>query len=155
LATKKKSEEQLVRVAPLGELRAYTISEHELEKLEQGTPVGHLLTIGLCLLSAAVTIVATLFSTSLTGQTLTLFFCALLIFAIIGCICTYLGWRARVSTKELARQIRARMPDAPSVQQVLLDPPTDSLSGQSSPPSTSTTATTPGRSTAATGQKQA
>ena len=38
MAAKKKIEEQLVRVAPLGELRAYTISEHELEKLEQGAP---------------------------------------------------------------------------------------------------------------------
>ena len=58
MAARKKSEEQVVRVAPLGELRAYTISEHELEKLEQGTSVPDLLTIGLCLLSAAVTILA-------------------------------------------------------------------------------------------------
>src|SRR5947208_3487427 len=34
LAAKKKTDEQVVRIAPLGELRAYTISEHELEKLE-------------------------------------------------------------------------------------------------------------------------
>src|SRR5579864_5050641 len=35
LAARKKSDEPRVRVAPLGELRAYTISEQELEKLEQ------------------------------------------------------------------------------------------------------------------------
>lgn len=84
MAAKKK--EQLVRVAPLGELRAYTISEHELEKLEQGTPVSHLLTIGLCLLSAALTILVTILSTSLPGQTLTMFFSALLIVGLIGAI---------------------------------------------------------------------
>src|SRR5437764_971381 len=42
LAARKKTEEQVVRVAPLGELRAYTISEHELERLEQGGPVSDL-----------------------------------------------------------------------------------------------------------------
>lgn len=51
MAAKKKTEEQVVRVAPLGELRAYTIWEHELEQLEQGAPVSDLLTIGLCLRS--------------------------------------------------------------------------------------------------------
>lgn len=125
MGAKKKTEEQVVRVAPLGELRAYMISEHELEKLEQGAPVSDLLTIGLCLLSAAVTILATLLSTSLSGQTLTLFYCTLLILAISGGICSYLGWRSRVSTKHLARQIRERMPDAPSVKQVPPEPPID------------------------------
>src|SRR5205823_6471683 len=69
VAAKKKADEQVVRVAPLGELRAYTISEHELEKLEQGAPVSDLLTIGLCLSSASVTLLATLLSTSLAGTT--------------------------------------------------------------------------------------
>jgi hypothetical protein len=123
LAARRKTE-QVVRTAPLGELRAYTISEHELEKLEQGAPVSDLLTIGLCLLSATVTILATLLSMSMPSVTLTLFFCALLIFGLGGAICTFLGWRLRTSTKELGRQIRARMPDAPSVQQVSPEPTT-------------------------------
>jgi len=133
LAARRRNPEQVVRVAPLGELRAYTISEHELEKLEQGTPVSDLLTIGLCLLSAAVTILATLLSTSLSGQTFTLFFCALLIVGIGGAICAFIGWRLRASTKELARQIRSRMPDAPSVQQVPPGPPADPPPRQSTP----------------------
>ncbi len=122
MAARKKSGEQVVRVAPLGELRAYTISEHELEKLEQGAPFSDLLTIGLCLLSADVTLLATLLSTSLSGQTFTLFFCALLIFGISGAICTFLGWRLRTSTQALVRQIRARMPAVPAVQQVPPEP---------------------------------
>jgi hypothetical protein len=144
LAAKKKTEEQVVRVAPLGELRAYTISEHELEKLEQGAPLSDLLTIGLCLLSAAVTILATLLSTALTGQTLTLFFCALLIVGLGGAICTFLGWRLRTSTKELGRQIRARMPDAPSIQQILPEPPTGPPTLQSSSPPISPATAPPG-----------
>src|SRR2546421_12980669 len=34
----------VVRVAPLGELKAYTVSEHELDKLESGSSVSDLLT---------------------------------------------------------------------------------------------------------------
>lgn len=137
MPTRKKSDEPRVRVAPLGELRAYTISEQELEKLEQGAPVSDLLTIGLCLLSAAVTLLATLLSTSLPGQTFVLFFCALLIVGLCGVICTFLGWRLRTSTRELAREIRARMPDAPSVQEVPLASP--SLPTSPEPPTAATT----------------
>jgi hypothetical protein len=116
LAARKKSDEQIIRIAPIGILRAYTISEHELEKLEQGAPVSDLFTIGLCLLSAAVTLLATMLSTSLSDHIFTLFFCALLIVGIGGGICTFLGWRLRSGVKELVRQIRARMPDAPPVE---------------------------------------
>jgi hypothetical protein len=114
LAAKKRSDEQQVRVAPLGELRAYTISEHELDVLEQGAPISDLLTIGLCLLSADVTVLATLLSTSLPELTFVLFFCALLILAIAGGVCTYMGWRLRTNTRELARRIRARPPSGRS-----------------------------------------
>lgn len=123
MAARKKNVQPSFRVAPLGELLAYTISEHELEKLEQGTPISDLLTIGLCLLSAALTLVATLLSTSLPSQMFTLFFCAFLVVGLGGAICTFLGWRLRTSTKELARQIRARMPASPSVQQIPPEPP--------------------------------
>lgn len=132
MAARRKNDEPRVRIAPLGELRAYTISEQELEKLEQGAPVSDLLTIGLCLLSAALTLLATLLSASLAGQTFVLFFCALLIFGLSGAICTFLGWRLRISTRELAREIRARMPDAPSVQEIPL------LPASPEPPSTAT-----------------
>jgi hypothetical protein len=134
LAAKKKPEEQVVRIAPLGELRAYTISEHELEKLEQGAPVSDLLTIGLCLLSSALTVLITLLSTPLSGTTLTLFFCGLLISGLVGAICTYLGWRGRTSTREMAQRIRARMPDAPAVQQVAPEPVTGPPPVRAAPP---------------------
>lgn len=117
MAARKKSLDPRFRVAPLGEVRAYTILEFELEKLEQGSPVSNLLTIGLCLLSAAVTLLTTLLSTVLPEKSFLLFFCAFLIFGSIGAICTFLGWRLRINTTELARQIRARMPDVPSLEQ--------------------------------------
>lgn len=152
MAARKRSEEQLVRVAPLGELRAYTISEHELEKLVEGAPASDLLTIGLCLLSAALTLLATLLTTSLSEIKLTLFFCALLITGLIGAICTFLGWRWRTSAKELGRQIRARMPEAPIVQQI----PPESMMGPPAVPGTfppSTTREPPSPSTPSTEQR--
>ncbi len=133
MAARRRSEEQVVRIAPLGELRAYTISEHELEKLEQGAPLSDLLTIGLCLLSADVTVLATLLSTSLPDLTFVLFFCSLLILGLAGAVCTFLGWRLRTNAKELVRQIRARMPDAPPVQQVPPGP-TSPAPAQPEPP---------------------
>jgi hypothetical protein len=144
LAAKKKTEEQVVRIAPLGELRAYVISEHELEKLEKGAPISDLLTIGLCLLSAALTVLITLLSTSLSGTTLTLFFCGLLISGLIGAICTFLGWRGRTSTREMARQIRARRPDAPAVQQITPEPVTGPPPVQAEPQSPSPPTPPPG-----------
>jgi hypothetical protein len=137
LPARRKTEEQVVRVAPLGELRAYTISEHELENLVQGSPVSDLLTIGLCLLSAALAILITLLSAGLSGTLLTLFFCGLLITGIIGAICTFLGWRGRISAKELAQQIRARMPATPVVQQVAPEPVVSPPAVQVAPPSIS------------------
>jgi Flp pilus assembly protein TadB len=152
LAAKKKTQEQVVRIAPLGELRAYTISEHELEKLEQGAPVSDLLTIGLCLLSAALTVLVTVLSTSLTAQTFTLFFCTLLITGLGGAICTFLGWRLRTNTKELVRQIRDRMPDAPTVQQVTIEPVTNGPLVETSSEPTSPAQAPPGLPTPPAGQ---
>jgi hypothetical protein len=126
LTAKKKMGEPEVRIAPLGEVRAYMIYEHELENLALGTPVSDLLTVGLCLLSAALTILATLLSTTLSDLKFTLFFCALLIFGLAGGICTFLGCRLRTGTTELVREIRARMPDTPSVQPL----PSTSTTGQ-------------------------
>jgi hypothetical protein len=123
LPGKKRSQEPVVRVAPLGELNAYTISEHELDQLAQGSPSSDLLTIGLCLLSAALTVLATLLSTGLPSLQLVLFFCSLLILAISGGICTFLGWQGRKSTKKLVDDIRGRMPAAPLIQQVLPESP--------------------------------
>lgn len=127
----------MVRIAPLGELRAYTISELELEKLEQGAPLSYLLTIGLCLLSADVTVLATLLSTPLPELTLVLFYCTLLILGISGTICTFLGWRLRTNMAELVGNIRARMPDAPPVQQVAPEAPTGPPAVQTSSQPTS------------------
>jgi hypothetical protein len=79
LAARKKTEEQVVRVAQPGELRGYTISEHELDKLEQGGPISDLLTIGRCLLTVDVTVLTTPLSTSFPDLTFVLFFCALLL----------------------------------------------------------------------------
>jgi hypothetical protein len=111
---KKKDEGQppppVVRVAPLGELKAYIVSEHELELLARGAVVSDLLTIGYSLLAAALTLLATMLSTTLPQLQFVLFFCALLIFTIAGGICLFIGYRTRESVKALVNAIRNRMP---------------------------------------------
>ena len=108
----------VVRVAPLGELKAYTISEHELDRLERGSAVSDLLTIGYCLFSAAATIAAALFSAPMPDLTFILFVCSLIIFTLSGFICTLIGWKTKISAGELVKQIKGRMPGPPSIQEV-------------------------------------
>jgi hypothetical protein len=110
MARKKEETPPVVRVAPLGELKAYTVSEHELDRLARGSVVSDLLTIAYALLSVAVTLLATLLSTTLDDLRLTHFFCAFLIFTIAGVICFIIGWRTRESVKSLVNEIKNRMP---------------------------------------------
>jgi hypothetical protein len=117
---KKKDEGQppppVVRVAPLGELKAYIVSEHELESLARGAVVSDLLTIGYSLLAAALTLLATMLSTTLPQLQFVLFFCALLIFTIAGGICLFIGYRTRESVKALVNAIRNRMPPPQAIR---------------------------------------
>src|SRR5438552_1880574 len=50
----------VVRVAPLGEIRAYTVYEHELDELAHGAWGSIHLNVGLALLPVAITICITL-----------------------------------------------------------------------------------------------
>src|SRR5207244_3983880 len=84
--------------------------EHELDQLARGSNVSDLLTIGYVLVSIAATILATLLSTSVPQLNLILFFCALMICAIAGGACVFMGWRMRVSVKSQVEAIKSRMP---------------------------------------------
>lgn len=120
---KKKDEGRLplpvVRVAPLGELRAFTISEHELDRLSRGTVFSDLLTISYVLLSIAATILVTLLSTSLPQLNFIIFICALLIFTISGGISFIIGWRLRENIQALVSEIKGRMPTPAGIQEQL------------------------------------
>src|SRR5438477_5741607 len=87
----------VIRVAPLGELNAYTVYEHELETLASGSPGGIFLNFALALLPLAVGIIVTLRSSTMTDLNFTLFTSASIIFIVAGLICLALWWKTHRS----------------------------------------------------------
>ncbi len=105
------------RVAPLGELRAYTVSEDELHELARGGNVSLSLNFGISLLSVFATIAATFLSVVLEGKVFAGFFSAGLITLILGAFFLIKGMREYRSTGALVKAIKARMPPSPGVQE--------------------------------------
>jgi uncharacterized membrane-anchored protein len=100
----------VIRVAPLGELNAYTVYEHELETLAEGSPAGVFLNFALALLPMAVGVIVTLRSSTMTDLNFTLFTSASIIFIIAGAICLVLWWKMRRGVNTLVEDIKRRMP---------------------------------------------
>lgn len=105
----------VIRVAPLGELNAYTVYEHELETLSQGSPAGLFLNFALALLPTAFGIIVTLRSSTMTDLNYAIFTSASIIFIVAGMICLTLWWRMHRSVKALMDEIKRRMPP-PGIQ---------------------------------------
>jgi hypothetical protein len=103
-------QQPVIRVAPLGELNAYTVYEHELETLAQGSPAGLFLNFALALLPTAVGIIVTLRSSTMTDLNFTIFASASIIFIVAGVICLTLWWRLHRSVRSLVEDIKRRMP---------------------------------------------
>jgi hypothetical protein len=77
----------LIRVAPLGELKAYTVYEHQLDELAQGSTGSLYLNFSLALLSIFATVLITLVTVSIPpGYQFQGFFCACLITGISGLV---------------------------------------------------------------------
>lgn len=105
------------RVAPLGELRAYTVSEEELHELARGGNVSLSLNFGISLVSIFATIAATFLSVKLEGNLFAAFFSTGLITFILGVFFLIKGvWEYR-STSALVRAIKDRLPPSPGVQE--------------------------------------
>ncbi len=107
---KSPSQQPVIRVAPLGALNAYTVYEHELETLAQGSPAALYLNFALALLPAALGIIVTLRSSTMTDLNFMLFTSASITFTIAGVICLTLWWRMHVSVRTLVQEIKKRMP---------------------------------------------
>jgi hypothetical protein len=123
----------VIRVAPLGELNAYTVYEHELETLARGSPAGIFLNFSLAMLPAAISIIVTLSSSTMTDLNVTLFTSASIILIIAGLICLALWWHTHVSVSALVRDIKNRMPPLGSPA-TAPPPPTPPGAGPSSTP---------------------
>ena len=106
----------IIRVAPLGELRVYQITEDELNRLARGNPSSVWLDFSLALLAAFVGILATMASSQLTDRNFTVFVCVEVIIGLFGVGCLVLWLRTANTVRELVTDIRSRMPPPPNEQ---------------------------------------
>jgi hypothetical protein len=103
-----------VRVAPLGELRVYVISEEELNELENGSPASQSLNFALALLASGLSFFATLMTTEISSlKTFSVFVILTVVFLVVGIILFASWYRLRKSSQGLAQRIRDRMPPPP------------------------------------------
>lgn len=108
-----------VRIAPLGEVRAYIVYEHELESLAQGGAATLWLNFALALIPTAVGIAVTMRSSQLTDTNFVLFAGVALVFTLVGLICLTVWGFTHTSSRRQLRAIKGRMPPP-----VLPSPPT-------------------------------
>ena len=103
-----------VRVAPLGELRVYIISEEELNELENGSPASQNLNFALALLASGLSFLTTLLTTEVESvRTFAVFVILTVVFLLVGAILFASWFRLRKSSQGLAQRIRDRMPPPP------------------------------------------
>jgi hypothetical protein len=100
-----------IRVAPLGELRVYIISEEELNELEHGSPASQNLNFALALLASGLTFLTTLLTTEIDSvKTFVVFVVLTVAFLLVGALLLANWLRIRRSSGGLAQRIRDRMP---------------------------------------------
>lgn len=100
-----------IRVAPLGELRVYLISEKELNELENGSPAAQNLNFSLALLASGLSFLTTLLTTDIASvKTFSVFVILTVVFLLVGAILFASWYRLRRSSIGLAQRIRDRMP---------------------------------------------
>lgn len=109
------------RVAPLGESRAYTISEEELDQLARGGDLSLDLNFAIALLSVFGTIFITLITVPIEGTVFSSFLCVATITLIAGAYLLIKGIRSYRSTSSLGEAIKNRLPPAEGLQESMVD----------------------------------
>jgi len=99
-----------VRIAPLGELNAYTVHEHELDLIAAGSPATLAFNVAVALISIGVSFIITLTTTTIASDRL--FYCYFIVcinFLIFGCLLLAYWWRSRTSVLMIVSKIKSRM----------------------------------------------
>lgn len=113
-----------VRVAPLGELHAYTVHEHELDIIAAGSPATVSFDVAVALISVGVSFGVTLTTTTIASDRLFYGYLILCINSIIiGLILLGVWWRRRTSVLMIVARIKGRMPPANPIQEQPAAPP--------------------------------
>lgn len=99
------------RIAPMGDLRVYLVSEEELDALERGAPDSKLLTFGIALSSVGMSFGISLLTVQNPATPLLVFlWVATIVGAVNGLLLLLLWWRSSHDVRNLAGKIRSRMP---------------------------------------------
>jgi Na+/melibiose symporter-like transporter len=105
-----------VRLAPMGDLLIYQISEDELRQLEQGSSATIFLNFALPLISTGLSFLVALLSTNVSEIRVFIVFVVVCVVTLIaGIILLALWYRQHRSSQQLSDQIRKRMPPQPGV----------------------------------------
>lgn len=108
----------VVRIAPLGELRVYLITESELAELERGSSASLFLNFALFFLGLAIPLFFTIRVTTFpSDRTFTVFVVFFAVTLVAGVVSLALWFRVHRSSTQLAQLIRSRMPPAPAIQE--------------------------------------
>lgn len=116
MPAKPQSPQPVVRVAPVGDLNVYQVSESELDELAKGGASSLWLNFALALLPTGVGIVVTMRSSQLSDTNFVLFTCVAVILFVIGAICLAVWLFGYKCSRKLVEQIKRRMP--PPAQQL-------------------------------------
>lgn len=114
MSGKRKDQHQVgpvLRVAPLGELKVYAVTEDELEALGRGSPGSLYLNLGLAMLPVGIAFLITILSADIPSQEGKIFFvCSAVLFSVLGAISLVFAAHHHLSTKSLVQKIKDRMP---------------------------------------------
>ncbi|MBY0522195.1 MAG: acetate uptake transporter family protein [Gemmataceae bacterium] len=101
----------VLRVAPLGELRIYTVTEAELDTISRGSPGSIFLNFAIGLLPLGFSFLLTLLTTRIEATVALVFFVSgCIIFFLAGIICAVLAYYYHSSTAMVIQTIKDRMP---------------------------------------------
>jgi len=109
-----------VRIAPLGELNAYTVHEHELDIIAAGSPATLSFNVAVALISIGVSFGITLTTTTITSDRL--FYSYLIVCInclIIGLLLLAYWWKSRTSVLIIVSKIKSRMLPPTPIQEQL------------------------------------
>ncbi len=117
--------ETAIRRATIRSLSIYEVSESELQTLERGSADSTLLTLGIALLSVALSFTATLTTVAIESiRTYAVFVVITVVGYVSGVVLLVLWAPHRRAVSECVRRIRDRMPPEGNLTEGLGPPPT-------------------------------
>lgn len=122
-----------VRIAPLGELTAYTVHEHELDVIAAGSPATLAFNFAVALISIGVSFILTLSTTTISSNRLFYSYLIVCINCLLVGMIMFIYWlRTRSSVNITVAKIKSRLVVSPPIQEQLPAAPASSRESETS-----------------------